>query len=57
MRSPIGEWYPTADAAFAAIVATTTMIDHPGGALSCGVADNICSDNGGITFDLRTACD
>jgi hypothetical protein len=58
MRSPLGQWYATADDAFAAVVDKTTVIDHPGGSLSCGLADNICADNrGGVTFELVSACD
>ncbi|MBL8604016.1 MAG: hypothetical protein JNK72_18965 [Myxococcales bacterium] len=57
MATPSGMFYPTPEAAFAAIQQPSQQVNYSGGTLSCVFVDNPCSDNqGAVRFRMDLVC-
>jgi hypothetical protein len=57
MRTPVGHWYAVPADAFAALVYPAQAVVLDTGTLSCGVIDNVCTDNrGGVEVALENIC-
>ncbi|MEM6989744.1 MAG: hypothetical protein AAF721_04585 [Myxococcota bacterium] len=58
MRTPGGNLYVNADAAFSALISETEEFDHPGGDFTCWIDDGNCENNSGsVDFDVALVCD
>jgi len=58
MRTPSGNLYADADAAFAALISQTEEFDHAGGDFLCWIDDTNCENNSGSAdFEVELVCD